>query len=774
MNAILFVFIILCTVFLASSVSNLMITTNALDYFAQESQLSDYHFFAVDEEITPWLEDHENVIRFEVNQLISIENEGIERVLIDLEDEFSLMVNSGGGLGGGTFFSQLPHEMNIPLNINNDPLQPIGNGEVVMTFSEARHHGMEVGDTLHVEIAGTTYTFEVSQLVKDFMIFPRIFISDEDFIQMAEELSINFYTYAIDVDDLDAFTNSLNRAMFSFGSRADADMFMNVYMVDLMMMIILVIVGICLIGISFVVLRFAIVFTLQEDYKEIGIMKAIGLKSKDVKKVYLIKYLFLAICGASLGFILSAPFSEWLLTEMRERIAFPDIESMILVRLASTVIIILLILVFCLMSTKKLDKYTAMQAIRSGETGERFKRKNLLHLHQMKNLPSVLYLALNDILSNAKSYVILLLVFILGFVLAVMPLNASNTLAPEKFAELINLSPTDFYFDHVPFETDPFDGTVADLRAEFAAMQALYKNYGLEIEFQSKISFGGFAYVDSIYDGVSVNGITQIVNQSELNDELQVLRGVAPMLANEVAVTDMLLDQLELDIGDEISLAIDGISQQFLVVGSYETLYYFGIGVRLAEQVILDDEVFFTVYSIQGNFVDRTDIAGSLARLEEITTDHTLITVAEFIERNMMDVSIVDTIGQLTLTVVIFVNILIIALMSVSFMLRDMKQIALLKGLGFSNKAVKLWQGLRILFVMILSLVLGGLLVPGANLLASIPFGIAGTPSLTISVNVMQVYLLYPLIFIVITALTLMITTLGVKKVGLRDLGVTD
>ena len=113
MNAILFVFIILCTVFLASSVSNLMITTNALDYFADQSQLSDYHFFAVDDEITAWLEDHENVIRFEINQLISIENEGIEKVLIDTGDEQSLMVNSGGGLGGGTFFSSLPQEMNI-------------------------------------------------------------------------------------------------------------------------------------------------------------------------------------------------------------------------------------------------------------------------------------------------------------------------------------------------------------------------------------------------------------------------------------------------------------------------------------------------------------------------------------------------------------------------------------------------------------------------------------------------------------------------------------
>ena len=54
-------------------------------------------------------------------------------------------------------------------------------------------------------------------------------------------------------------------------------------------------VSICLILIAFMVLRFTIVFTLQEDYREIGIMKAIGLKDAGIKSVYLIKYLAIAV-----------------------------------------------------------------------------------------------------------------------------------------------------------------------------------------------------------------------------------------------------------------------------------------------------------------------------------------------------------------------------------------------------------------------------------------------------------------------------------------------
>ena len=775
MNGVLFVFITLCTVFLASSVSNLFMTTSALDYFVERAQLNDYFVLAIDNELTEWLENHENVDRFEISQLINTANEGINRVLVEVDGEQRLLTSTGEGFGGDAFFTSLPQDLNIPLDVDNNSIQPINSGEIVLNFTEARHNGVDVGDLIHIEIGDDIYSFEIVQLVKDIMFFPRLFISDEDFMQLAETLDVNFYAYAIETNDLSAFTSSLNRAAFTLATRANADMFMNIFMVDLMMMVILVIVGACLIAISFVVLRFAIVFTLQEDYKEIGIMKAVGLKNKDIKQVYLIKYLFLAIVGASLGFMLSTPFSSLLTAEMVERIAFPEAGSMIMLQLASTIAVILLIMTFCLMSTRKLNRFTAMQAIRNGETGERFKRKNVMYLHRMKKMPSAIYLALNDILSNKRSYLTLLIVFSLGFVLAVIPRNATYTLAPHTFAELMGIPESDFYLDELTFEMNPFDGTVADLKYELAIIETVNNNYELELELFSKITMGGIVYSDSIYEGIVVNGISQIVSLNDMNDEpLEMIRGFAPTLANEVALTEMLLDRLNLNIGDEVHLSIGGVSQTFIIVGSYETLMYMGIGVRLAENVVLHDDTSFTVYTIQGNFVRRVDVDGQFTQLSAIAAGYAVITVNEFAEANFMDISIVDTIGQLMLVVVMLVNILIIVLMSVSFMLRDLKQIALLKSLGFSNRTVKLWQGLRILFIMALALVIGGLLVPGANILMSMPFGILGTPSLTLNIDVMSVYVIYPIIFIVATVLTLMVTTLAIKKVGLRDLGQAD
>jgi len=447
---------------------------------------------------------------------------------------------------------------------------------------------------------------------------------------------------------------------------------------------------------------------------------------------------------------------------------------MIEVRLVSTVVIIVLIMFFCYMSARKLSKFTAMQAIRSGETGERFNKKTLMHLHRRKFMPTVIYLALNDVLSQVKSYLILLVVFTLGFLLAVIPLNASNTLNSEKLAVLANLSITDVYFDEVDFERGIVVGrTVEDLQDELDTMEELYRDNEIEIEIQAQIIFTGLIYTDLIYDGMFINHITQNVGL-HIEEEFQVLRGAAPELSNEIAVTELVLEQLDAEIGDEVSLAIDGESHEFLITGTYQSLAEFGIGVRLSEQVVLHEDARFSVFMVQGNFVDQDDIEQQTRLLETVSEDFTIIALNDFLGRVMLDISIIDTVGQLILVVVLVVNVLIIALMSVSFMMRDLKQIALIKSLGFRKRAIKQWQAFRILFIMLVSLGLGILLVPGANMLARIPFGIMGTPEIELVVDTMQAYVIYPIIFMVVTGITLIITTLSIKKVGLHDLGTTD
>ena len=88
--------------------------------------------------------------------------------------------------------------------------------------------------------------------------------------------------------DIDAFTELLNHQGFTqIINIISIDTYKMVYAFDMIVAGLLIAVGICLICIALLVLRFTLVFSIEEQYQEIGILKAIGLKNRNIKKYIL-------------------------------------------------------------------------------------------------------------------------------------------------------------------------------------------------------------------------------------------------------------------------------------------------------------------------------------------------------------------------------------------------------------------------------------------------------------------------------------------------------
>ena len=79
------------------------------------------------------------------------------------------------------------------------------------------------------------------------------------------------------------------------------------YVLDMIVAFTMLVLSICLILVSFVVLKFSITFTISEEFREIGVMKAIGISSFKIRSLYLAKYLMLAVAGAVVGLLLKPP-----------------------------------------------------------------------------------------------------------------------------------------------------------------------------------------------------------------------------------------------------------------------------------------------------------------------------------------------------------------------------------------------------------------------------------------------------------------------------------
>ena len=174
---------------------------------------------------------------------------------------------------------------------------------------------------------------------------------------------------------------TLNQAPSNIMFMGDKARMATGFIMDMIVAGILMVVSICLILVAFVVLRFTISFTLAEEYKQIGVMKAIGLSNKRIRWLYIVKYLLIAVVGAAVGFVFSIPFGNMMLKSVSETMILGDSRSYWINGICSAVAVAVTI-GFSYGCTGKIKKLTPMDAIRSGTTGERFRKKSLLRMNK--------------------------------------------------------------------------------------------------------------------------------------------------------------------------------------------------------------------------------------------------------------------------------------------------------------------------------------------------------------------------------------------------------
>ena len=74
---------------------------------------------------------------------------------------------------------------------------------------------------------------------------------------------------------------------------------------DAAVAMVIILISLLLIMIAALCIRLTFLATMDEDMREIGVMKAIGISKKDIKKVYLNKYRVMSVVAGIIGYLLS-------------------------------------------------------------------------------------------------------------------------------------------------------------------------------------------------------------------------------------------------------------------------------------------------------------------------------------------------------------------------------------------------------------------------------------------------------------------------------------
>ncbi len=383
------------------------------------------------------------------------------------------------------------------------------------------------------------------------------------------------------------------------------------YIFDMIVVGILLMVSIILIIIAFVVLRFTVSFTLSEEFREIGVMKAIGIGNFKIRGLYLVKYMGLSIIGATIGLALSFPFGKMLMSVSSQNMIVGN-QSPILVNIVCAVLVAVVILWFCYGCTGRVKKLMPIDAIRSGQTGERFRKKSLMSLGKSR-LPMAPFLALNDIASSPRRYSIITLTFFLCLSLLLILSATVSTMNSNSLAATFGWADCDIYLDCKIIEDCMLEDGHEKLEKHLDKMEQTLAENDIpakcyqEMMFILPVSFRENESNICIYQGT---GSTM--------DMYEYTAGTAPQNTDEIAITRIAADKLNAKIGDTVTVkTIDG-DKEYIISAFFQSMNMQGSGIRLHSDAYINYVQAGACGNTQITFTDHPDSKEIERRIGEI------------------------------------------------------------------------------------------------------------------------------------------------------------
>ena len=300
--------------------------------------------------------------------------------------------------------------------------------------------------------------------------------------------------------------------------------------------------------ISLVVISSNVINYIQENMKNIGVLKAEGYVSRQIVAILLVQFLGITFITSSAGAGFSYSIFPIINTMMVSQTGIPYKTRFLSVPFILTVVLVTgAVLCAVLFSSRRIKKIEPVVAIRQGIQTHNFKR-NYIPLETAK-VPLHLALALKTTLSGIKQNIIVCITMaVLSLVLVFSGLMATNMITDMR--PFINM---------VVGETaDSSINIKASAREEFlqvmekdSRVQKAYLYNSLNVQHK-----GGKVLVVTISDDFS-----------KVNNQDVCIEGRFPKYDNEAAVAVKYAREKGLKTGDEIIFTADGKEASYIISG---------------------------------------------------------------------------------------------------------------------------------------------------------------------------------------------------------------
>jgi putative ABC transport system permease protein len=702
------------------------------------------HAGLLDEErLSDFVAEHEAVAQFQVVEFLNVDGERI--------------VFQSGSLAGSVQdngFAVQSRDFDFLVDLDGNRIQ-VNTGELYIPVTYLQSGLVETGEK--VRVAGKEFTvagfLRDSQMNSLLSSSKRFLVNEQDLAELRNHGSVEYLIEfrLHDLDDLGAFEADYSAAgLEANGPTITYPLYRMLNgLSDGLMIVLILLVSALVVGVAFLCIRFTLLAKIEDDHREIGVMKAIGLRVNDIKKLYLAYYGAMAAAGNILGFILSFAFRDTLLENIRLYMGESGkaAEASILAAIG-VLLVFLVIMAYVNAVLGRFRRIAPAEAIRSGISPEPSRIGKYFCLSSNRVLDTQVFLGIQDVLARKKIYITMLTVVVLAAFIIIVPRNLYHTISSEDFITYMGTGNSDLRMDLQ--QVDDIAGK-AEAIARFM---------------QDDKSITRFAVLTTkIFEVAAVDG-AKVRLKVELGDHtvfpLTYAEGRGPLAEDEIALSVMNARELDKKVGDLLTMMVHGQEKYLSVTGIYSDVTNGG---KTAKAVLSDPSAGIMWSVISAELADELLLKRKIEEYSDRFAYAKVSDIDEFIAQTFG--STIRSIGKAShaaIGVALFITVLITVLFMRMLVAKDRYSIAVMKSLGFTNYDIRKQYAVRAVFVLVAGILLGTLL---ANTLGEAMTGAListfGAASFRFNINPVEAYLASPLL--------MMVTVLAATVTGTLDAG---
>jgi len=759
---VVFAFIFLAALLVASG-TNLMIelgnSLNSLFTKANTPHFVQMHAGPLDQaEIDSWTTASELVSTQQTVEMITMDNSNLYLGESQSSEENSIMDVS---------FVTQNEGFDFLLDLDNNMIQ-LEPGEIAVPVYYIQERNLEIGDEVRVNTGAEEMVFTITTFNRDSQMNPaiasskRFLIHEQDFASLRETIEETEYLIEfllVDESQISTFASAYQASNLpQTGPAIDKGLFKMINSLsDGLVAGVVILMSLLLIVIAILCLRFTLMATIEEDTREIGVMKAIGIARFDIKRIYLAKYVVMGAAAVLLGYLASLLLNQVLSANILLYIGSASksvLQTAVPFIAAST--IFLIVTLSCVIILRRFNHISAVEALRSGSVGESIGRISLLNLKRGRALNINIYLGIRDVLQRARFYGLLAFVFFFCAVMILIPIHFLTTIQSPTFISYLGSGYSDIRIDLRQSEDveDRFETAVATLKddPDVAKLSPL---------------------VTSQFKVLRSDGTLETLN-IETGDfslfPLDYVAGTAPQQENEISLSYLNANEMEKQIGDTVTLVIEGQELEMVVSGIYQDITNGG---RTAKATLPYNPEAVLWYTVNLNLTADANIEEKVLAYSQMFDSARVTDTASFVSQTVGNtVQQLKTVTVVTVVVGLAVSVLITSLFMMMLISKDGNQIAIMRSLGFSLQHIRIQYLTRALFLLAFGIVLGTLFANtlGQQLVSAV-FSLQGASRIRFVIDPLQAYLLYPLLLMVtVAATTFLSTRTGIKETNIAEM----